>query len=400
MIFQRPPLFFADMEVVIVKKIGGALIILLMVGLVIASGCMGGGSSETSSTSSQAPSTTSSYSTTTQSSMTTTSSSTTTSTQSPTETSTTSTTTTSTSTETTTTTTTTTPTEELYWSNPWNYSTVKVDGREYRVVYYKILYKVQPNQSSPVYEYIVEKSFEKAKVHIYGMDMNGNKVDLGEKEVYEYKTVVTPKKAAKLKGRLTLKVWYTKPSGEAFIYPWEAVWITYMTGMGGENFAGMQISYNGETLTFTNPLPFRPGLFPYAEGNTDWTDEVSTDLTNLWMGFAVAMQFGIWSAWSDENLAVPESGSWSDSLGHSWEWSSKPDGTVTFSGMTFKLVDVTWKYSGAAEGTKMKGEAKIAPKLFMPVEMDGYFSYKGDEGGTVTVYGYIKVEDLKFEEVS
>jgi hypothetical protein len=35
----------------------------------------------------------------------------------------------------------------------------------------------------------------------------------------------------------------------------------------------------------------------------------------------------------------------------------------------------------------------------MPVEMEGYFSYS-NEGRTTTIYGYIKVEDLKLEEVS
>jgi len=367
---------------------------------VVTAGCLGGGNTTTgTSTGSNSPT----MSSTTQSQETSQSTPSTPGTSSTTQTTTSSTSSTPsptpTQTTTTTTTTTTTPMEELYWTNPWKYSPVKVDGKEYIVVYYKILYKVQPNQSSPVYEYIVEKSFEKTKVHIYGRDMNGNKVDLGEKEVYQYTTVVTPKKAAKLKGKLTLKVWYTKPSGEAFIYPWEAVWVTYMTEMGGGNFAGMQMSYNGETLIFTNPMAFGSNLYPYFEGSANWTDEVSTDLGNLWIGFVAATQFGIWSAWSDENLAVPESGSWSDFQGHSWSWTAKPDGTVTFSGIPFKLVDVTWQYSGETEDTKMKGEAKIAPKLFMPVEMEGYFSYS-NEGRTTTIYGYIKVEDLKLEEVS
>ena len=382
------------------KKFGGALIILLMVGLVIASGCMGGGGSETSSTSSQAPSTTSSYSTTTHSSVTTTSSTTTT-TQPGTETSTT-TTTTSTSTETTTTTTTTTPTEELYWSNPWEYSTIKINGEEYKATYYKAYYKVKPNQSSPMYEYIIEKSVKKTKIHVYGTDFSGNKVDIGEKEVYEYTTVVTPKKAAQLQGKLTLRVWYTEEAGEVFIYPWEIGWMGYLGGYGNsdDKFVGFQFEYGGETFTITFPGPFQGGLMPYMEGNSDWMEQVNEDLTNLWVGWFAAMQVGIWSAWTDENLAVPRTGTWSDGF-HTWTWSTKPDGTVTFSGVKFKLVDAEWKYSGSPEEVSMNGKAKIAPKLFMPVELEGYFSYSGmDTGETTTIYGYIKIEDLKLEKVS
>ena len=401
MVFQRPPLFFAGSEVKNVKKVGGILIIFLMVGLVIASGCMGGGS-ETSPTSSQTSQTTQAGSSSEETSSHSQSGS---SPQPTTATTTTHITSSSTSTSvetTTTTTTTTTPPEELHWSSPWEYSTIKVGGNEYKVTYYKIYYKVQPNQSSPTYEYIVEKSMKKTKIHVYGVDFSGNKVDIGEKEVYEYTTVVTPKKAAQLQGKLTLRVWYTKEEGDVFIYPWEIGWMGYLAGYGGSDnaFVGFQFEYGGETFTITFPGPFQGGLMPYMDGNSDWMEQVNEDLTNLWVGWFAAMQVGIWSAWTDENLAVPRTGTWSDGF-HTWTWSTKPDGTVTFSGVKFKLVDAEWKYSGSPEEVSMNGKAKIAPKLFMPVELEGYFSYSDmNTGETTTIYGYIKLEDLKLEKVS
>ncbi|WP_457751913.1 hypothetical protein [Thermococcus sp.] len=381
------------------KKVEGILIIFLMVGLVVASGCMGGGGSETSS-SSQTTSTTSSYST-TQSSMTTTSSSTTSSTHSTTTSTTgpTSTSSSSTQTSTSTTTTTTSPAEELYWSNPWEYSTVSINGEQYKVVYYKALYKVQPNQTSPIYEYIIEKSVEKTKIHIYGTDAMGNKKDLGEKEVYQYTTVVTPIKAAEMKDKTTIKVWYKNESGESFLYPWEMGWGSNMYG-SSTDFVGFQIEYMGEKFTFTNPMAYGESLFPYIGGNDAVLDNIGTDLTNLWMGWFTVIQVGIWSSWSDTNLAIPESGTWTDAMGHTWSWSTKPDGTVTFSGVTLKVVDAQWSYKGAPEGTSFKGKARVAPKLFLPLEVEGHFSYIDQTtGGTTTIYGYIKIEDLKLEKV-
>jgi len=402
MVFQRPPLFFAGSEVKNVKKVGGILIIFLMVGLVIASGCMGGGS-ETSPTSSQTSQTTQAGSSSEETSSHSQSGS---SPQPTTATTTTHITSSSTSTSvetTTTTTTTTTPPEELHWSSPWEYSTIKVGGNEYKVTYYKIYYKVQPNQSSPTYEYIVEKSMKKTKIHVYGVDFSGNKVDLGEKEVYEYTTVVTPKKAAQLKGKLTIRVWYLKEKGDVFIYPWEMGWLGYLSSYGssGGDFVGFQFEYGGETFTITSPAPFQSGLMPYMEGKSEWMDKVGEDLMNLYMGWFAVTQLGVWSAWSDENLAVPHTGTWTDMMGHTWVWSTKPDGSVTFSGIKFKLVDAQWKYSGSPEGVNLEGKAKVAPNLFLPVEVEGHFAFRDQSTGkTTTVYGYMKIEELKLEKVS
>jgi len=290
--------------------------------------------------------------------------------------------------------------EELYWSNPWKYSTVSVNGNKYNVTYYRAYYKIRPNQSSPVYEYILEKSIERTKVYVYGMDMNGNRVDLGEKDVYEYRTVVTPKNAANLRDKLVIKVWYTRETGDAFVYPWEAVWIQYMMGQGAQDFVGLQLEYEGNNLTFTNPLPFQSNLFPYVEGESNWTSDISTDLSNLWIGWAAITKVGVWAAWVGKNLAIPQSGTWTDAQGHSWEWSIEPDGKATFSGMTFRLVDVQWSYSGSPEGVKIEGRAKIAPGLFLPVETEGTFSFKNENTDETTiVYGYIKVEEIKLKRI-
>ena len=385
------------------KKFGGALIILLMVGLVIASGCMGGGgessttsppheTGETSATSTTESPTTTHPITTTTSSQTT--STTTSSQETPT--------TTSTSTAPTTTTTTQTPTEEAYWEHPWEYAPINIDGERYLITYYKYDYKVQPNQSSPIYEYIIEKSVEKTQVHVYGQDMEMNKVDVGEQEVYAYTTVVTPVKAKGMKDTLTFTIWFVSNQSEAFLYPWDVLWMSYVSPTGsGEDFVGMMFEYKGSRFIFLNPTPFQSGLFPYFEGDQETFDELNDDLFNLYTGWVATLHFGIWYAWEDRNVLIPQSGVWSDMQGHGWEWSTTPDGTVTYDGKTFKLVDFQWKYKGAPEGVSMDGKGKFSPYLPLLVEGDGHYSYSDPQTGENTViYAYFKLEDLKLEKVS
>lgn len=302
----------------------------------------------------------------------------------------------------TTTTTTTTQAEEAYWTNPWEYTPVKIDGRNYTVTYYRIHYKVQPNQSAPMYEYIVEKSVGRTKVHVYGTDLMGGTVDLGEHEVYEYTTVITPVKAAALTDKLTLRVWYKKLVGEAFIYPWDIAWAAYMSPMGatGENaFVGFEIEYAGEKFTVTNGAAFQNGLFPHVEGNSDLLSDVNQDLYNLYLGWFAITNLAVWNGFRSNNVFVPHSGTITDGQGHTLTWSSEPDGTVTFSGITFKLVKFKWEYTGSAEGTEIKGSGKFSPYLFIPIETEGYLTYvPSNTGKSTTIYGYLKVEDLKLEE--
>ena len=377
------------------KRIATALLVLLIFGMVVASGCLGGGGGETST----APSTTKT------SSQATSSSPTQTATTQPTTTTHTETTSTetTTTTQTTTPTTTTTPSEEAYWEHPWEYAPINIGGESYWITYYKYRYKVQPNQSAPVYEYIIEKSVGKETIKVCGMDIMGNKKDLGEHKVYAYRTVVTPVKGAALDDTLTITVWYVSNQSNAFLYPWDVFWATYLspTGVSDNTFVGMQFEYKGQTFRITNPSPFQSGIFPCFEGDMGDMEDISEDLGYLYMGWVALIHLGFWYEWSDVNVLVPQSGAWTDLQGHSWAWSTTPDGVATYSGFTFKLVNFQWTYEGTVEGVKLQGQGKFSPKLPLVVESDGYYSYRDEKTGKTTViYGYLKLEDLRLEKVS
>lgn len=280
---------------------------------------------------------------------------------------------------------------------------MKLNGETYWITYYKYYYKVQPNQSAPVYEYIVEKSVGKETVDVCGMDMMGNTVDLGEHEAYAYKTIVTPVKAEKLQGKLTVTVWYLSNVSEAFIYPWDVTWMGYMspTGSPSGDFVGIQFDYIGQTFRIMNPNPFQSGLFPCAKGESDAFSNIGQDLTNLYIGWVATLHLGLWYSWEETNVLVPQSGVWTDGDGHSWSWSTTPDGSATYDGKSFKLVDFQWNYQGTVEGVKLQGSGKFSPHLPLLVEGDGYYSYKDEESGKTTViYAYVNIEDLKLEKVS
>ncbi|ASJ08471.1 hypothetical protein A3L11_04180 [Thermococcus siculi] len=279
---------------------------------------------------------------------------------------------------------------------------MKIGGESYWITYYKYDYKVQPNQSAPVYEYIIEKSVGKESVDVCGMDLMGNKKDLGEQEVYAYRTVVTPVKGKALDDTLTITVWYVSNMSEAFLYPWDVMWMGYMspTGATDKNFVGIQFEYKGQTMRLTNPAPFQSGLFPCVEGDSDSLGEIGDDLSYLYMGWVAVIHLGFWYEWSDVNVLVPQSGAWTDLQGHSWAWSTTPDGTASYSGHTFKLVDFQWSYEGTVEGVKLQGQGKFSPDLPLVVESEGYYSYQDEEGKTTVIYGYLKLEDLKLEKVS
>ncbi|WP_048151085.1 hypothetical protein [Palaeococcus ferrophilus] len=386
------------------------LVVLMLLGSVISAGCIGGGGETTSSsavpstteTPSWSTSSTHTTTTSTPSGPTTTTHTTATGTPIPTTTTSTTTTTTTTATPTPTTTTTTTPTEEAYWEHPWEYAPINLGGESYLITYYKYDYKVQPNQSSPVYEYIIEKSVEKTKVHVYGQDMQMNKVDLGEQEVYAYTTVVTPVKAENMDDKLTITVWFVSNNSEAFLYPWDIMWMSYVSPMGsGGDFVGMKFEYKGGSFLFMNPAPFQGGLFPYFEGDQDTFEELNDDLVNLYIGWLATLHMGVWYSWENTNVLVPQSGVWTDGQGHSWQWSTKPDGSATYDGKSFKLVDFQWSYEGTVEGVKLQGSGKFSPYLPLLVEGDGHYSYKDEDSGKTTViYAYLKLEDLKLEKVS
>ncbi|NJD99008.1 hypothetical protein E3E26_04300 [Thermococcus sp. LS1] len=377
------------------KRIVTTLLVLLLFGMVVASGCLGGGEQTPTSTSQiptseMSPSQTSPPASSPAQSPTQTSSET----QSPAQTETTS------STETTPTETQT-PTEEAYWQHPWEYAPLNLGGETYWITYYKYRYKIQPNQSAPVYEYIIEKGVEKATVNVCGMDLMGNKKDLGEEDVYAYTTIVTPIKGAFLDDTLTVTVWYLSNESDAFMYPWDVMWFTYLspTGSGDNIFVGMQFEYNGRTFRMMNPTPFQSGLFPCFDGDMDLPGEISEDLGYLYMGWVSLIHLGFWYEWSDVNVLIPQSGMWTDGMGHTWSWSTNPDGTASYAGFTFKLIDFQWKYEGTGEGVILQGEGKFSPDLPLVIESDGYYSYKDAQTGkTTVVYSYLKLEDLGLEK--
>ncbi|KQH82576.1 hypothetical protein [Thermococcus thioreducens] len=378
------------------KRVVTAVLVLLLLGMVVASGCLGGGG-ETSTTPSS-PTTTPGTSTeaTSPSSAPSPSAPSGTTPSPVTETQ-----TTATETSSATETETQTPTEEAYWENPWEYAPINIKGETYWITYYKYRYKIQPDQNSQIYEYVIEKSVDKTTVNVCGMDIMGNKKDLGEQEAYAYRTVVNPIKAAGLDDTLTITVWYLSNMSDAFIYPWDVLWFSYMspTGAGDNVFVGIQFDYKGRSFSVMNPAPFQSGLFPCFDGDMTLPDAVNEDLGYLYMGWVALVHLGFWYEWSNVNVLVPQSGVWSDGMGHTWTWSTSPDGVTSYSGFTFKLVNYQWKYEGTVEGVKLQGEGKFSPDLPLVIESEGYYSYKDpNTGQTTVVYGYLKLEDLKLDK--
>ncbi|WP_285519307.1 hypothetical protein [Thermococcus nautili] len=290
-----------------------------------------------------------------------------------------------------------TPSEELYWTNPWEYSPIDVNGEKYVITHYVVLYKVRPNETSPLYEYRIEKTERKANITVYGMDFSGSKVEVGTFEVYEYETVITPVKAAAMEEPLTIKVWYTTRASDAFIYPWDMGWAS--ANYGENQVVGFEMDYQGRQLLYTNPMAVGKSAIPYMGGDQNIMDELNTDLMNLYYGWFAVLHVGIWADWSGRNLLVPQSGTWSDFFGHAWSWETKPDGTVEFSGIKFRVVEGTWSYTGV-EGVSMTGKARVAPKIFIPLEVDGHFTSIDENGNPLTIYGYFKVEELDLAKAS
>ena len=359
-----------------------ALALLLVAVVIIASGCVGSGgsSSGTPETGSQSTGWESSTSKSTSSVETTKTTSETHSTSS-----------TPSQSETGTQTSTSIPQGELYWKNPWEYSPIVVDGERYFVTHYVVLYRVRPNETSPLYEYRIEKTERKTNVTVYGLDFSGSKTEVGSFEVYEYETVITPVKAVEMDKPVTIRVWYTTRTSEAFIYPWDMGWAS--STYGDNDFVGFKIEYDGRELLYTNPPAVGKSVIPYIGGDQDIMSDLNPDLMNLYTGWFAVLHVGLWGDWSARNLLEPQKGAWSDYLGHAWEWETRPDGTVEFSGIEFRVVEGTWSYSGP-EGVSMSGRAKIAPKIFIPLEVDGNFTSLDESGNPITIYGYFKVERL------
>ncbi|AEC51219.1 hypothetical protein PNA2_0301 [Pyrococcus sp. NA2] len=292
-----------------------------------------------------------------------------------------------------------TPVETAYWS-PWSYENVKIDGEEYKVTGYKLYYKIRPSPDSEIYEYEIEKSVEKTRVRVFGRSMTGDKVDLGEKDVYEYKTIIAPIKSINMEDKLTIRFWVTAESEDMFLYPWNIGWAGVLSPMGSSgDIVGVEFEYMGEKFTITNPSAFRNDLFPYFEGNSDWISDLNDDLVNIYTGWVAMVNLALWSAWSDKNVLVPQHGTWSDGM-HSWEWSTKPDGETVISGFKFRVIKAEWKYTGGPESIELSGSGKFAPEIFMPLEVNGKFSSRDpDTGEEIVIYGAYRLEEIKLEKI-
>jgi hypothetical protein len=284
--------------------------------------------------------------------------------------------------------------QKLTWASPWEYSPIRVDGREYVITHYVVLYEVRPNETSPLYRYRIEKSEEVTNLTVYGRDFYGSKVKVGTFKVYEYRTVITPINAAVMKGDVTIKVWYTERTSEAFIYPWDIGWAA---GSGTDNVVGFEVDYGNESLIYTNPLSLGKSTLPYIGGNQNLLDELNPDLMNLYYGWFAVLNVGIWADWSVRNLLVPQSGTWRDYFGNEWSWKTRPAGTVRISGIEFKTVEGEWSYLW--NGTRFNGTATVAPKIFIPLEVRGEFTYVTDSGLPETIYGHFKVEEMTLSNV-
>ncbi|ASJ03053.1 hypothetical protein A3L09_07180 [Thermococcus profundus] len=277
-----------------------------------------------------------------------------------------------------------------------------MDGETYWITYYKYHCKVQPNQSAPVYEYEVEKWLGKENVRVYGTDMTGNKVDVGEHEVYAYKTKITPINAKSITEPVTITVWSTILLNDTFIYPWNILWLSSMSPYGGNStFVGFRIEYRGAEALVTNPSAFQRGLFPYLSDESHVLSQISDDLGNVYLGWVATISMGFWYEWSTLNLLQPHSGVWDDMRGHTITWSTSPDGTAEYGGHEFLLIDYSWSYAGASENVSLSGSGKFSPYLPLLVQGEGHYSYKDEKSGKTTViYAYIKLEDIKLERES
>ncbi|WP_199919972.1 hypothetical protein [Thermococcus piezophilus] len=276
---------------------------------------------------------------------------------------------------------------------------MEIGDAMYTITYYRYAYKVRPNQTSPVYEYILEKHVEKTKIHVYGQDMRLNKIDLGEHEVYAYETVVTPVKAVSMDSKLVITIWYVSNKSNAFLYPWDVSWFAMISPYTqNTEFVGMEFEYKGEKFLFMNPAPFQSGLLPYFEGNDELLGSLNEDLTNIYMGWVSVLHLAVWSAIAEENLMSPYQGTWSDMQGHTWRYSIKPDGVVSIGGFDFKTADVEWSYAGVPENVTLSGSGKVSPSLPIPILVEGSFSYK-ENNRWRTVYAYLELKELRLEKV-
>ncbi|MBO8175771.1 MAG: hypothetical protein H0Z18_10990 [Thermococcus sp.] len=286
-------------------------------------------------------------------------------------------------------------TEYATWANPWDLTNpVKIGEETYLITYIKYKLKVRTEEGGEIYEYEVEKKRGKTKIHVYGTEIDfqsgeTKKVDLGEFEVYEYYGKVTPIKGKEMDKPLEVISWSINKSdlqSQFFAYP-----VVIGLGIGGPDIVGLKVTYGDKTYEAYNPFAIgKTDYNPYTEGDLGWYGDMP-DVENMYMAFFGMAGFGVWGAFTEENLYKKSSGSWGY-MGWQYNYEIDPDGTVNLGGKSFKVSNVKWSYvMGNVQG---QGRAVLAPNLPIPLEAEGVFVGQG-----ANYYTYIKIEDLGFEKI-
>ncbi|NJE09202.1 hypothetical protein E3E31_11855 [Thermococcus sp. M39] len=286
-------------------------------------------------------------------------------------------------------------TEYATWTDPWDLTNpIKIGGDSYIITYIKYKLKVRTEQGGEIYEYEVEKRRGKTKIHVYGIEIDfqtgeTKKVDLGEFEVYEYYGKVAPIKGKEMDKPLEVISWSINRSdlhSEFFAYP-----VVIGLGIGGPDIVGLKVAYGDKIYEAYNPFVIEKMDYnPYTEGDLDWYWDIS-DVEDMYIAFFSMAGFGIWDAFTEENLYEKSSGSWGY-LNYQYNYEIDPDGTVKVGGKSFKVSNVKWSYTiGDTQG---QGRAVLAANLPIPLETEGVFISQG-----TNIYTYIKVEDLGFEKI-
>lgn len=297
--------------------------------------------------------------------------------------------------ETTTTSTSTETTAYATWESPWDLTRpIKVNGKLYHITYIKYRLKVRSEEGGEIYEYIVEKRRGKTKIHVYGIEIDfqtgeKKKVDLGEFEVYECYGKITPIKGKDLDKPLEVISWSINDSdlqSQFFAYP-----VLMNLGVGGPDIVGLKVTYGNQTYIAYNPFAIgKTEYTPFTEGSLEWYFSMP-DVENMYTAFFGMASFGVWGAFTEENLYEKSSGSWGY-MGFQYNYEINPDGNVEVEGKAFKVANVKWNYVfGDAQG---QGRAVLAPDLPIPLEAEGVFINQ-----QINVYTYMKVENLGFKKV-
>ncbi|WP_223208990.1 MULTISPECIES: hypothetical protein [Pyrococcus] len=291
--------------------------------------------------------------------------------------------------------------EYASWSNPWDSSKpIKVGNDLYLISYIKYKYRVRTEEGGPIYEYEIEKSRGKTKIHVYGtkIDMEtgkSEKVDIGEFEVYEYYGKITPISGKEMNETFEYRLWVLKNDEDVdsmFLFPSLDFFTLYASLYGGgENTVGLWIKYGDTVIELYNPGAVgEMGVTPYSEGDFNLLNKLS-DIEAIYLGWVNFYTFGFWNILEERDIYTNTKGS-EGILGYQYNYEINPDGKITLGGLKFRVSNIKWTYQ--VQGVTGQGEATIAANLPIPIESKGVFIAQG-----VNVFTHVKIEDIKFEKL-